>query len=212
MQKSTTPSPRQTLKLFLLLLVTFGGILTVFSAIYYHVEVSIFLDKTTEREKHTVGLQKQIIQRQFQAIVGDLRFLSEQNELQQFLIDPTAPVRRAAEREYRFLARFQDGYTHLHYIDASGQERIRIHNPDGQPSIAPRSELQNHNDRLVFQETLGLERDEIFISPFDLHIGGQETKGSSKPGIRFGTPVFDTNGTKRGVVLINYLGQNLIDT
>ena len=212
MQKSPLQSPRQTLKLFLVLLLTFGGVLTVFSAFYYHVEVSLFLEKTTEREQHTVNLQKQIIQRQFQGIVGDLRFLSEQNELQQFLLDPTSPVRRAAEREYRFLARFQDGYTHLQYIDASGQERIRIHNLNGQPRAAPHGELRQHTRNFAFQETLRLERDEVFISPFDLHVDGRAAKASPKPVIRFGTPVFDSNGTKRGIVLINYLGQNLIDT
>ncbi len=29
--------------------------------------------------------------------------------------------------------------------------------------------------------------------------------------IRFGTPVFDSNGNKRGIIVLNYLGEKLIN-
>ena len=66
--------------------------------------------------------------------------------------------------------------------------------------------------RYYFKDTLRLAREEIFVSPFDLNIEGGKIEEPLKPTIRFGTPVFDKKEEKRGIILLNYLGENLINT
>lgn len=56
-----------------------------------------------------------------------------------------------------------------------------------------------------------LDKGSVFVSPFDLNIEQGKVEKPHKPMIRFATPVFDQAGVKRGIVLINYLGQDFLD-
>jgi len=56
-----------------------------------------------------------------------------------------------------------------------------------------------------------LAEGEIYISPFDLNIEHGKIEQPLKPMIRFATPIFDDTGTKKGMLILNYLGNNLID-
>jgi diguanylate cyclase (GGDEF)-like protein len=51
----------------------------------------------------------------------------------------------------------------------------------------------------------------MFVSPFDLNIEGGALERPFKPMIRFGTPVYSSRDEKRGVVILNFLGQHFID-
>jgi len=56
-----------------------------------------------------------------------------------------------------------------------------------------------------------LDPGEVFVSRFDLNVEHDEIERPLKPAIRFATPVFDKNHVKRGVLVLNYLGQVLIE-
>ena len=66
--------------------------------------------------------------------------------------------------------------------------------------------LQNKEGRYYFKDTIQPEKGEVFVSPFDLNIERGEIERLLKPMNRFGTPVFDITGRKRGIVLLNYFG------
>ena len=55
-----------------------------------------------------------------------------------------------------------------------------------------------------------LDKGQVFVSPLDLNIERGAIEQPLKPMIRLATPVFDSAGDKRGIVLINYLGAKLI--
>ncbi len=76
--------------------------------------------------------------------------------------------------------------------------------------MVPQNKLQNKAGRYYFKNTMELAEGELFISPFDLNIEHGKVEQPVKPMIRFGTPVFDRQGNKSGVVLLNYLGADLI--
>ncbi|MFH0934529.1 MAG: sensor domain-containing diguanylate cyclase, partial [Pseudomonadota bacterium] len=65
--------------------------------------------------------------------------------------------------------------------------------------------------RYFFRDSFKLDRNEIFISPMDLNIEHDRVEIPHKPMIRFGTPVFDSAGRKRGIILLNYFGEKLLD-
>jgi diguanylate cyclase (GGDEF)-like protein len=101
-------------------------------------------------------------------------------------------------------------YDQIRYLDEDGQEIIRINSNRGNPYIVPFSDLQNKGDRYYFYETLKLNRGEIYFSPFDLNVEHSEIEIPLKPMIRIGTPVFNSSGQKKGIVILNYLGENLL--
>jgi diguanylate cyclase (GGDEF)-like protein/PAS domain S-box-containing protein len=71
--------------------------------------------------------------------------------------------------------------------------------------------LQNKGKRYFFSDAFKLNPGEIFVSPLDLNIEGNQVEVPWKPMIRMGTPVFDQKNVKRGIVLLNYYGNELLE-
>jgi hypothetical protein len=61
-----------------------------------------------------------------------------------------------------------------------------------------------------FMDAFVLEQRQVFVSPFDLNIEHGEIEQPLKPMIRLVTPVLDSADNKRGIVLVNLLGDKLI--
>jgi signal transduction histidine kinase len=101
-------------------------------------------------------------------------------------------------------------YDQIRYLDASGGEIIRVNYNGGHPASVPEKALQSKATRYYFIQTRLLDRGEVFVSPFDLNVEHDEIERPFKPVIRVATPVFDRQGTKRGVLVLNYLGSALI--
>lgn len=188
-----------------------GAILTGVITILYNLESHDFLQRTQLQEQHAVDVVKQIVTGKFSAIISDINFLSQQNELHSFFDSNNSTVQRDCAREYAALINARGIYDQIRYIDLDGDEIVRVNYVDGQAVIVAEEKLQNKGGRYYFDDTLSLAAGQIFVSPFDLNIEQGVIEMPLKPMIRFGTPVFDKDGRKRGVVIINYLGQNLLD-
>jgi hypothetical protein len=77
--------------------------------------------------------------------------------------------------------------------------------------IVPETQLQSKANRYYFKKTIALNQNEVFISPFDLNIENGKVEQPLKPMIRLATPVFNNVGEKKGIVILNYLGENLLE-
>ena len=161
------------------------------------------------QEIHSISLQKNEIEHNLSDIVSDLLFLSKQNELQGYF---SAIVGTSAiEKEYTELALRKKKYDRIRYLDALGQEIVRVNYNNGHPAAVAKEELQNKLKRYYFTDAFRLEQGEIFISPLDLNIEHGKIEQPFKPVLRLGTPVFNAEGNKQGIVLINYLARNFLD-
>jgi len=102
-------------------------------------------------------------------------------------------------------------YDQIRYLDAQGIERVRVDYRDGSPYVVPGPELQDKSDRYYFTDSIHLEKGQLYISPLDLNIEKGEIELPYKPMIRFATPIIDSDGNSNGVVVINYLVQDMFD-
>ncbi len=153
--------------------------------------------------------QVAIINLIFGNIVSDLRHMVEQSELLEFLDNSRLESQTELAREYLSDARFRGIYDQIRYLDEKGKEVIRVNFNAGEPSIVPDHRLQNKGSRYYFKDAFRLSRGEVFISRFDLNMEQGRIELPIKPMIRFAMPVFDSDGLKRGVLLLNYLGEQL---
>ncbi len=112
--------------------------------------------------------------------------------------------------EFTVFANKKKRYDQIRYLDSSGMEIVRINFNGGRPQVVKQRELQNKSSRYYFREALVLERGGIYLSPLDLNIEEGEIEYPLKPMMRFGTPVFDQAGDKKGIILLNYFGDYLI--
>jgi signal transduction histidine kinase len=159
---------------------------------------------------HLVELHEDIINRELRSIKSDLLYLANQAVLRDFLSGPATRPEKLQD-EYVLFCRQKGSYDQVRYLDTTGQEVIRVNNnPNGQPVIVARADLQSKADRYYFRQAMLLHGGEVFISPFDLNVEHGAIERPLKPVIRFATPVFDNHGDKRGVLVLNYLGNDLM--
>jgi len=159
---------------------------------------------------HDTGMveqQKQAIASEFDHVVSDLLFLAHQAEFHDVIVKGEWSH---LARHYLVFSSKKRVYDQVRFIDAAGMERVRVNYNNGKPSIVMDDKLQQKGHRYYFQDTIKLSREEIFISAFDLNIEHGSIEQPLKPMVRFGTPVLDHQGNKHGVIVLNYLGKNLI--
>jgi hypothetical protein len=157
-----------------------------------------------------VDFQSKIIVNNFGSIVSDLKILSEGKELVSYLDGNEASAPKTAEFFLSFSNRKRI-YNQIRLIDETGLEVVRVNYKDDDSVIVPEEELQFKGDRYYYRDTFVLDREEVYVSPFDLNVEFGGIERPLKPIIRFGTPIYDSSGKKRGIVVLNFLGANLLD-
>jgi diguanylate cyclase (GGDEF)-like protein/PAS domain S-box-containing protein len=165
-------------------------------------------------EARTIALQAQTAESALNDIVTDLRILANNPEMSHYLEhwqNPEALKNLAVE--FLNFATYKKRYDQIRFLDLQGMEIVRVnYYRDGRSEVVPQDQLQPKGDRYYFTETIDLEPGHIFISPLDLNMEQGVIEQPLKPMIRFGMPIFDQNGQRRGIVILNYLAQGLLDT
>ena len=98
----------------------------------------------------------------------------------------------------------------VRWIDETGKEKVRVNYSDGRAIIVAEEDLQDKEDRYYFAMTLKLKKGDIYISPLDLNMERGEVETPYKPVIRFSMPVFNSAGTRRGMLILNYLAERAL--
>ncbi len=202
---------RKTLLLFLLFLLCWGAVLAGVLLIYYQMQIGNHELALIEKVEHSLLLQRKLAHTHFSMIVGDLRILAKEEELKAYLSDPTAEKLSQVNSEYLTFSRNKKNYEQIRYLDDKGMEVVRVNYNDGQPISVCGEELQSKYNRYYFKDAFKLGADEVFVSPFDLNVEHGQVEIPYKPIIRFATPVFNSQGVNRGLILINYLGQDILN-
>ncbi|SRR5579883_909495 len=194
------------LMIFLPLSAVVGGVIGIIYNQYAQTERVLI--ETNEQRK--VDVQAKVIAADFDSVVSDLMILSRENELQKMLNGVAAQQQEIAQ-EFLLFSQTRKIYDQIRFLDSTGAEIVRVNFNQGQPAIVPKEKLQVKIRRYYFNDTLRLSQGEIFISPLDLNIEQNKIEQPLKPMIRFGTPVFDQQGKKRGILVLNYFGSKLLD-
>jgi diguanylate cyclase (GGDEF)-like protein/PAS domain S-box-containing protein len=157
-----------------------------------------------------VELASKLIAHDFETVVSDLRMLSKTPDMLDFLNSRKAADRVRLAEYFRVFAAESGLYDQARFLDANGMEKVRVNYGDHSARIVPDEQLQDKSGRYFFRDTIKLGAGQVYVSPLDLNIEQQRIEMPFKPMIRFGTPVFDRDGKKRGIVLLNYFGSVLL--
>ena len=107
--------------------------------------------------------------------------------------------------EHIFLSRLQTGssYLQIRYIDAMGEELVRVEREQERVYVVNAPDLQNKSDRPYVKEIIKLKNGEVYLSDINLN---REHGHIAEPHVvvlRVATPVFDNKGIASGFVIIN---------
>ncbi len=198
------------LQRFLLIYLPIVGVITLVVLFLAHLDKQAELQRIDGVEKSHIEIAKSHIIQDVEGLDSDLRVIANLQLLRRFLNTGGPELREELEQFFLVFCKVKHRYDKIRYLDASGQEIIRINFNNGKPSIVPQDKLQNKASRYFFQDAFGLNRGEIYVSPLDLNIEAGQVETPYKPTIRLGTPVFDSAGHKRGIILLNFLGDYLL--
>ncbi len=169
---------------------------------------ALALQKAAEREAVQLAIQASLTE--FSNVRSDLLYLTDQYTLLSAGSGTTPPAYAPLAARYLAFASRKALYDQVRFLDMNGREIVRVNWNNGHPENVPAAGLQDKSDRYYVRETLALMRGEIYVSPLDLNIEAGKIEQPLKPTMRFGTPVFDQQGHKRGIIILNYLGENFL--
>ncbi len=201
---------RRSRRLFLIIFLLTGSVISGLMMVFYQSEIKTQLSNLKLQETFAVELQSQVVGDTLNSIVGDLFFLRQQNELQEYFRNRDPGTLDKIASEYLFLAKQKQIYDQIRLIDSNGMETVRVNFNRGSSVRVASDKLQSKRQRYYFKYTYALAKDVVFISPFDLNIENGMVEKPLKPMIRIATPVFDSKNKKAGIVILNYLGDTLL--
>ena len=196
----------------LLLLFLPAAMLVIAAAwLVYQAESARIQGEWAIKGKQIVTIGATSAERTLDLVGRDLLYLARSHALNAVLNQGSPRDAEQLSADWVAFSRAKRNYDQIRWLDESGMERIRVDFRPGAPVIIPPYGLQNKAKRYFFSDAFKLNPGEIFVSPLDLNIEGNQVEVPWKPMIRIGTPVFDQNNVKRGIVLLNYFGNDLLE-
>ncbi|WP_461209443.1 response regulator [Desulfocurvus sp. DL9XJH121] len=142
---------------------------------------------------------------------GDLQLAASSPEVVRFLRTGSRASRDELVEIFTSLCRIRKIFDQVRILGRDGMELLRVNYNYGAPGGVPEDELQNKSGRYYFTESMKLGPGEIYVSPFDLNIENGKIELPLKPMIRVSMAVYSAQGEHLGIVILNYLGQVLLD-
>ncbi len=200
------------LRYFLFFFIPPAILIALILSLFYRLETRADMAKIQAAEAHILEMEEVLIIDEFKLVLSDLFVLAGQHGLEEMPeTGKTAEVIDNLTRDYLILSDKKRVYDQIRILDKKGMEIVRVNFNGGEPASVAEDQLQNKGNRYYFSETFRLDRGDVYVSPFDLNIERGEIERPLKPMIRFGTPFFDRQGDKQGIVILNYLGASLLN-
>ena len=182
------------------------AILIVTSLLQYKIN-EVKKSELLKSEQNIVGVENTIIFNKINRISGDLLYVADCLRLN----DKGTKDYKEAEKQWIAFSNRKTLYDQIRFIDVEGNEVIRVNYNQSGAVLVDKDDLQNKKDRYYFTDTINLKESEIYISKLDLNIENSAIEEPIKPMIRISMPYYDSEGELQGIVILNYLANDLLN-
>jgi diguanylate cyclase (GGDEF)-like protein/PAS domain S-box-containing protein len=177
---------------------------------YAYLELQTKLAELRNQEYTRAKLGSAVLSSSVEPVTRDLMYLSQNIWLRSAVNRPTPENLAQLAQDFSSFAGAMRLYDQVRWIDETGMERVRIDLFQGVAKVIAPDQLQDKTQRYYFTDAFKLQQGEVFISPLDLNIEQGKIEQPYKPMIRFATPIADQMGKKRGIVILNYYGNDML--
>ena len=185
-------------------------VVVLLAAYFYHGENRHELERLETLDSAATSLGADTLTRGLRGVGEEVLILAGDSDLRELLDRPDAARLASLGADYQNIVRTRRTYDQLRWIDETGQERVRVNAAPAGAVLVPAAQLQKKADRYYFAATMALKPGGLYLSPLDLNIENGRIEVPIKPMIRIATPVSDSRGQSRGIVIINYLAEELL--
>ncbi|MDP2835348.1 MAG: PAS domain S-box protein [Pseudomonadota bacterium] len=210
--ESPTSNDKFPFRLFFLLFTSIA--LLILAGAWYvgNERISSELDITRSSEIGTVVMGVRRLDDELHAPFRQLHALVNEKAIRQAIDAYDKNAAGGMEAAFTTLVDFNEVVDKVRWIDQSGMERVRINNVAGRPEIVPAAQLQNQSDSYYFANAMRLKPGQVFISSLDLNVEHGKVEVPHKPVLRLATPVQDSKGQTRGILIIDVAAKYFLDS
>ncbi len=140
-----------------------------------------------------------------------LRTLVQQDAVRQAIDLGGADGQQGMADAFSGLIAYTWVYDKVRWIDETGRERVRVNNEAGRPQRVAEGGLQDLADSYYVKNTLQLKPGQFYISRLDLNVENGKVDIPYKPMLRLATPVEDSAGRPRGILVLNVAARDLLN-
>ncbi|MEM8804798.1 MAG: methyl-accepting chemotaxis protein [Cyanobacteria bacterium P01_G01_bin.38] len=221
------PSKKVRLRHQLLLMLVLSNLLPAAVGLYGTLSFSRAASETAkERVQAEIKAEADTIDTFLNGVNEDVLFLSQSAPVQGIVnaraADGTDPQTGLSTQVWKeelantFIALLESKtrYQNFRYIDENGNELIRIEKDNenrDQIRVIPDTELQNKANRPYFDETMQLQVGEVAVSRVNLQVEQRRIIQPQQPVMQYTTPVRDTDGNSRGIIVGNIFADEFVD-
>ncbi|HNB27331.1 MAG TPA: PAS domain S-box protein [Alphaproteobacteria bacterium] len=192
------------------LFVPFAAVALAVTYLLYQSQAAAVRAGTDGAALRAVATVQQSFVQTLTVLVSDLVYITHQDTLQTWLARGDAESLRHLQNEHLAFARSRAAYDQIRMMDATGQEILRVQWRDGAALAAPSADLASMVDNPLFAAAIKLEHGQLLVSEFS-GLDPSAAGNPELPSLCVAAPVFDQAGQKRGVVILKYRAQRLID-
>lgn len=177
---------------------------------YYDQELQRARETALTNQKHAADLASTTIAQTLAFVVSDLRYLSDQNELKDFLAEDSPLHRTRIAEEHSAFLNQKPSYDQVRLTGSDGWELIRVDRRGCGVTITPADRLQEEAKRPSFVETMRLGAGEIYVGPMDLNVEEGSIEEPPNPALPVALPLFDASGHKVAVLALHFHAEQLL--
>lgn len=198
---------RKTIVLYsLVIFITFSFTYLLISVFMQMETNKLKKNEVIKNEQRLVAVEQSIISSRIDRIVSDVLYIADNFKYNSIDTDDFKDI----ENEWKAFSDRRKIYDQIRYIDIEGNEKIRVNYFENGSVLVDKEHLQNKKDRYYFKDTIGLEKDQTYVSKLDLNEENGKIETPDKPMIRFSTPVFGNDGKLKGIVVLNYCAKYIL--
>ena len=157
-----------------------------------------------------LDLSEFYLKKELHDLTGDLALLSSSSVLRTYLDSPSFVARHNLETRFSDFVNLRHHYDQIRLLAPDGMEVIRVNALPGKAVIVGDEELQDKSQRYYFRQAIALPPGVFYASPLDLNVENGAIELPYKPMIRVAMKLIDTRNQVAGVLVLNYLAENLL--
>lgn len=195
--------------LFFLLLV--AVLLGIGLPIYSEYETGL-KEQLLAQEEVSVASAKQMIQKEIYEQLHILDMIIESNPLKSYLDNNKSEQnKRQLEALLQNISAAFHRFDQIRVLDNSGQEKVRVNLIDGKAVTVAEAFLQDKSASYYFKAAKKIHIGQIYVSAMDLNVEQGKIVEPYQPTLRFTTPLEDSQGKPKGMLVINYSAKGMLE-
>ncbi|MBF0264205.1 MAG: response regulator [Gammaproteobacteria bacterium] len=196
-------------------------VLVVIGYVGYSNTQQAYHEKILESEQTEVGDMVISIKEKLQVMKKDANFIANFYAMQKFLnwqsigvANKVSRWEKATKDTFKSIIDLKKIYYKLRILNNDGKEQITVfYNQDTQEAyVQSNDKLQDRSKERYFTETKNLNLDEVYVSQMELNVEFGKIIYPLVPIVHFTAAIYDKNGDKRGVAIINAYADHIIES